>query len=516
MLLWRAAFGVRRLAAAWGWHCGWWYSLTHALSLSFLYMCDCMIDQMLVEYIVGGEDAGLTKPQAELLNTLQSVYQRRADTVEEHWPVGLFRDSTERVLDEVAGSKGAPCLKALLHPDPSKRCTIADAMKRTLFFGGHSTQAVSVAEQRVRDKETGRVLQAITAVHTDVIDRVDQTGSSVRQQVQSMDARVSHKLDDAQVSAGLQMRALEQKVDKTGSSVLQHMQAMDDKLDTLQKSLDRQTTLLLQKDVEWCPRLFMLVNDSNSKWNPKNWGYKHFKLHVLCEATVLLPPGVVSSSSGGGAQPCCVNHDGFPVKELKPFMKKALPVLRVVLPVLQAAVKAGRLLGLPLPSCSDAASDVQPDLVAEYETSGLDVMEQLVDTGNLVAGTVLDEDNLDAADRAVQALEEEEDGGSASVEKNKVLKAAYREMHQVVKSLVTKADPDAVTSAKDSGHLGGLIKAKYTPPGGSSADTRIMWVCPHHVTLPGMVALDGSATVAAGAGGVAAPAPAAGAGSSVP
>ena len=96
--------------------------------------------------------------------------------------------------------------------------------------------------------------------------------------------------------------------------------------------------------------------------------------------------------------------------------------------------------------------------------------------------------------------------------KDTVVNAAYTEMLGAVKALVLSSDGGAAASSADSGHIGGLIRAKYTPPGASSAESRIVWVCPAHAGEAGVTPLDGSATAGpvgagagAGSGGAAAP-----------
>ena len=103
------------------------------------------------------------------------------------------------------------------------------------------------------------------------------------------------------------------------------------------------------------------------------------------------------------------------VKELKKFMKKALPALRFGLAVAKAAVAAGKVLGLPLPSLpslDSLASGVVPEDVQSYMSQALEVMDALVDREKLCEGTVLeagdDENLLARADRVTKMLADDE------------------------------------------------------------------------------------------------------------
>ena len=258
-------------------------------------------------------------------------------------------------------------LDKLLQPDPAHRRTLKD-----------------VLESVMRSKTTRELQQAV--------------GEARRMELEQLQTHLDKRLDH-----------------------------VDSTLATLSASLDSLFRTVLTVGVDVMPRVFLLVpggppsaaagsatkqgffkrmaakaKRAVGALDPRKFLQNEFQLHLVCEMSSLAS---AAGASGTAAVPCCATQP-VTVRDLKAFVKKALPVIQVGLKLAKLACNAGRFAGLPLPALGDLGADFTPPDVLQgaVETT----LEALLDPGVLaLLGLEVEEKDtaLEQAEELSAALE---------------------------------------------------------------------------------------------------------------
>ncbi len=102
-------------------------------------------------------------------------------------------------------------------------------------------------------------------------------------------------------------------------------------IEILMKKADRilrQTFKLAKFTV---PRLFIVLPEYTSRYNPANWFHLTYRLYFLCECE-------------NGKRPHLVFHEGYKIKQPGEFLRKYGPYLHDMLIVLKCAISVGSLI----------------------------------------------------------------------------------------------------------------------------------------------------------------------------
>lgn len=174
---------------------------------------------------------------------------------------------------------------------------------------------------------------------------------------------------------------LQERVDAARYAELKEVHArfdaVDESLHRLTVSLDSLFRVVLTVGTDVMPRLFLLLPGgpkdtapagkqsfwrrmvANTKTAAKALDVRRylkneFQLHLLCEMSgVATGSSVSGSASVGVGGVSCSPTQPMTLTDMKAFVKKALPVLKMGLKLAKAACAAGRLAGLPLPTLGD-------------------------------------------------------------------------------------------------------------------------------------------------------------------
>jgi hypothetical protein len=303
-------------------------------------------------------------------------------------------------------------LTRMLQPDPEDRPTMQ-------FVLNHAMLNVEKLASQQLDKFTA-VVQAQEVV---VVDAVAAMHADVRTGFASMNEQLSE--------------------------VASAVQQMNTTLVTNQKSVFTMLKSLLTGD-HGCPRYVCMLPKAEAKGffgklfelsKPKNWVSKTVTIHFVCAVT--LKPG-----------------EPYELVLPKDWVTKYGPALRLGLSVLKVACGVGRLMGLPIPTASDARnllSDVkgkaadaiseQTDFLNSMHESITESMNEQEELQGVAAW--MDEKLADTAAEWTEVPETQEMDGlpaaSSSGSPHEIVQKSFQEMRDLGASL-EEPDPDFARS----------------------------------------------------------------------
>jgi hypothetical protein len=110
------------------------------------------------------------------------------------------------------------------------------------------------------------------------------------------------------------------------------------------------------------PRLFIVLPEYMSHYNPANWFHLNYRLYFLCECE-------------NGKRPHLAFHEGYKIKQPGEFLRKYGTYLHGMLTVLKCAISVGSLI---VPQLSPIASGIPTSIIPKdsysWNNLGIDVI----------------------------------------------------------------------------------------------------------------------------------------------